>query len=65
MVERHRGPVAHLSWDLDVVLQDWSSSAYEPLESQSLRTLTKKTLFLVSLAIAKRVGKLRGSLFRG
>ena len=35
------------------------SSAYEPLESQLLRTLTKKTLFLVSLATAKRVSEMQ------
>ena len=35
------------------------SEAYEPLESLSLRTLTKKTLFLVALATAKRVGELQ------
>ena len=38
------------------------SSKYEPLESQSLRTLTKKTLFLVALATAKRVGELQALL---
>ena len=35
------------------------SSAFEPLESVSLRTLTKKTLFLVSLATAKRVSEIQ------
>ena len=35
------------------------SSAFEPLESVSLRALTKKILFLVSLATAKRVGELQ------
>ena len=35
------------------------SSAYEPLQSQGLRTLTKKVLFLVALATAKRVIELQ------
>ena len=34
-------------------------SAFEPLESVSLRSLTKKTLFLVSLATAKRVSEIQ------
>ena len=58
-VERPCGPAAHPSWDLDVVLRHLSSLAYEPLQSQSLRTITKKVLFLVSLATAKRVGELQ------
>ena len=33
--------------------------AYEPLSSLSLRPLTKKTLSLVALATAKRVGELQ------
>ena len=37
------------------MLRHLMSSAFEPLESVSLRILTKKTLFLVSLATAKRV----------
>ena len=35
------------------------SSEYEPLEHLSLWALTKKTLFLVALATAKRVGELQ------
>ena len=54
-VERPRRPQAPPSWDFDAVLLHLMSSAFEPLESVSLRTLTKKTLFLVSLATAKRV----------
>ena len=58
-IERPRRPQVHPSWDLDVVLRHLMSLAFEPLGSASLRTLTKKTLFLVSLAIAKRVGELQ------
>ena len=58
-VERPRVPHIALSWDLDVVLRHLMSSEYEPLEHLSLRALTKKTLFLVALATAKRVGELQ------
>ena len=34
-------------------------SSFEPLSSASLRDLTRKTLFLISLATAKRVGELQ------
>ena len=47
------------SWDLDIVLKELRSEKYEPLKSQDLRTLTLKTLFLVALATAKRVGELQ------
>ena len=57
------------SWNLDVVLRYLMSSEYEPLERLSLRALTKKTLFLVALATAKRVEELqalsRQVAFRG
>ena len=48
-MERPRRPQAPPSWDLDAVLRHLMSSAFEPLESVSLRALTKKTLVLVSL----------------
>ena len=58
-IERPRRPQVPPSWDLDAVLRHLMSSAFEPLESVSLRILTKKTLFLVSLAMAKRVGEIQ------
>ena len=58
-VERPRVPLVPPSWGLDIALKHLMSSAYEPLGSLSLRTLTKKTLFLVALATAKRVGELQ------
>ena len=61
-IERPRRPQAPPSWDLDAVLQHLMSSAFEPLESVSLRTLTKKTLFLVSLVTAKRISEIQASL---
>ena len=47
------------SWNLDVVLKALSLAPYEPLRTASYRDLLKKTLFLVSLATAKRVGELQ------
>ena len=47
------------SWDLPRVLNYLRSSPFEPLSSASLRDLTRKTLFLLSLATAKRVGELQ------
>ena len=47
------------SWDLPTVLNYLRSSPFEPLSSASLRDLTRKTLFLLSLATAKRVGELQ------
>ena len=35
------------------------SSVFEPLSNSSLRDLTRKTLFLVALAAAKRVGEIQ------
>ena len=57
-VEKPRVPLVPPSWDLDIVFKHLMSPAYKPLGSLSLRALTKKTLFLVALATAKRVGEL-------
>ena len=47
------------SWDLSKVLRFLLSDAFEPLRDALLRTLTKKVLFLLALATAKRVGELQ------
>ena len=47
------------TWDLLRVLSLLRGSPFEPLESCSLRDLTHKTLFLLSLATARRVGELQ------
>ena len=47
------------SWDLLSVLRFLHGSPFEPLSSCSLRDLTRKVLFLVSLATARRVGELQ------
>ena len=52
-------PVRPPPWDLEVVLRFLRSSTFEPLSSLSLCALTKKVLFLASLATAKRVGELQ------
>ena len=46
------------SWDLPTVL-NYLRSSFEPLSTLSLRDLTRKTLFLLSLATARRVGELQ------
>ena len=46
------------AWDLSRVLRYLNSPEFEPLSQASLRTLLLKTLFLLALATAKRVGEL-------
>ena len=46
-------------WDLLVVLQFLSGPPFEPLATASLRSLTQRVLFLVSLAMARHVGELQ------
>ena len=46
-------------WDLLVVLRFRRGPPFEALASASLRSLTQKVLFLVSLATARRVGELQ------
>ena len=45
------------SWDLTTVLTFLRSSSFEPLTTILLRDLTRKPLFLLSLATAKRVAE--------
>ena len=47
------------AWNLITVLEFLKSSIFEPLRQASLRDLTRKTLFLVALASAKRVSELQ------
>ena len=46
-------------WDLSLVLSLLRGPPFEPLSSCSLRDLTRKVLFLISLATARRVGELQ------
>ena len=47
------------AWDLSKVLTYLVSPAFEPVSQASFRALTMKTLFLLALATAKRVGELQ------
>ena len=47
------------SWDLSKVLRFLISGAFEPLRDAPLSALSKKVLFLLALATAKRVGELQ------
>ncbi|XP_064115337.1 uncharacterized protein LOC135221576 [Macrobrachium nipponense] len=46
------------SWNLDVVLRFLRSSRFEPPQLASFKDLTRKALFLMALASAKRVSEL-------
>ena len=54
--ERQLRPPA---WDLSLVLRYLNTSAFEPLSVAPLRALTQKVLFLLALAMAKRVESYR------
>ncbi|MPC48798.1 hypothetical protein E2C01_042581 [Portunus trituberculatus] len=47
------------SWNLDVVLRYLTKAPFEPLRLSSTRDLTRKTLFLLALATAQRVGEIQ------
>ena len=57
-IEKPVKPSRAPPWNLEAVLLFLRSSSFEPLSQASLRDLTMKTLFLVSLATARRVGEL-------
>ena len=46
------------AWDVALVLQSLTGAPYEPLRDVEERFLAHKTVFLVALASAKRVGEL-------
>ena len=58
-VEAPVRPVRPPAWDLDAILGYLNSFSFKHLDSTSLHSLTKKVLFLVSLATGKRVGELQ------
>ena len=60
---RRSGPKVP-AWNVDVVLRALLAPPFEPMETADLRQGTMKTLFLVALATAKRVGELQ-ALSRG
>ena len=55
----HRSP----SWDLDKVLEYLSGPPFEPLADASFRNKTRKALFLLAMATAKRVGEIQALSF--
>ena len=55
----HRSP----SWDLDKVLEYLSGPPFEPLADASFCNKTRKALFLLVMAMAKRVGELQALSF--
>ena len=59
LIQRSRISQSVLSWDVNKVLNALRASPFEPLEQTTLRDLTQKCLFLVSLATAKRVGEMQ------
>ena len=52
------------AWDVTLVLQSLTKSPYEPLRTSDECFLAQKKLFLLALALAKRVGELYALLHR-
>ena len=52
------------AWDVSLVLQSLTGAPYEPLRTCEERFLAQKTLFLLALASAKRIGELHALLYR-
>ena len=51
------------SWDLDEILEYLSGPLFEPLVDASFRNKTRKALFLLAMATAKRVGEIQALSF--
>ena len=62
-LSRPRPPLTAPSWDVNKVLAALRLAPFEPLESCEFRALSSKTIFLVALATAKRVGELQALSF--
>ena len=52
------------AWDVALVLQSLTGAQYEPLRTCEERFLAQKTLFLLALASAKRIGELHALSYR-
>ena len=52
------------AWDVSLVLQSLTGAPYEPLWTCEERFLAQKTLFLLALASAKRIGELHALSYR-
>ena len=58
-IQEPTGSRDSVSWNLDVVLKFLCSETFEPLQSSSLADLTRKTIFLITLALSKRVSEIQ------
>ena len=52
------------AWDVTLVFQSLTGAPYEPLRTCDERFLAQKTLFLLALASAKRIGELHALSYR-
>ena len=52
------------AWDVALVLQSLTGAPYEPLRMCDERCLAQKTLFLLALTLAKRIGELHALSYR-
>ena len=52
------------AWDVSLVLQSLTGAPYEPLRTCEERFLAQKTLFLLALASAKRIGEIHTLSYR-
>ena len=52
------------AWDVSLVLQSLTGAPYEPLQTCEESFLSQKTLFLLALASAKRIGELHALSYR-
>ena len=52
------------AWDVSLVLQSLTGAPYEPLRTCEERFLAQKTLFLLALASAKRIGEIHALSYR-
>ena len=52
------------AWDVSLVLQSLTGAPYEPLRTCEERFLAQKTLFLLALASARRIGELHALSYR-
>ena len=52
------------AWDVALVLMSLTRALYEPLRTCDERFLAQKTLFLLALALAKRIGELHALSYR-
>ena len=52
------------AWDVALVLQSLTDPPYEPLKTVEERFLAQKTLFMIALGSAKRVGELHALSYR-